>query len=822
MTAKQTSLPVSGMTCAACVNVVEKSIGKLEGVSEVQVNLALERATVTYDPQQVSTDALVERVRKGGYDVRTATADLAITGMTCANCVRAVEKGVSRLDGILDVSVNLATEKATVTYLPGAVTRRDIIDQVERIGYGVIDAGINDRDAEQDAREAEITRQRNLLLLGAVFTIPLFLLSMGRDFGLLGAWAHEPWVNFLFWALATPVQFVVGWQYYEGAVKALRNGSANMDVLVALGSSVAYFYSIVVTFGLAPGHVYFETAAVIITLIVVGKLLEARAKGRTSEALRKLMDLRAKTARIIRGGEEIEVPVESVATGDVLVVRPGEKIPVDGRVLSGHSAVDESMVTGESLPVDKTAGDSVIGATINRQGLLHVEATAVGRDTALAQIVRLMEEAQSGKAPIQRLADQVAAVFVPAVIAVALVTFLVWMVLVPAATFTDALIRLVAVLVIACPCAMGLATPTAVMVGTGRGAEKGILFRSSAALERAHGLTAVVLDKTGTITRGEPTVTDVVVAQGAQAVPAGGPPPDPRGDLLRLAASAERGSEHPLGAAIVAAAQAENIALSDPVDFEAITGRGVRAVVDGRAVLVGNAALMAESGVDTAALAAEAGRLQAEAKTAMWAAVDGHAIGIIAVADTIKEGSREAVDRLHDLGLHVAMITGDNTATADAIAAEVGIDEVFAEVLPADKVAYVAKLQRDGYTVAMVGDGINDAPALAQADVGIAIGTGTDIAMEASDITLIRGDLRAVPQALSLSRHTVRTIRENLFWAFGYNTLLIPVAAGVLYPFEWVPDLFRQLHPILAAFAMAFSSVSVVTNSLRLRAKEIK
>ncbi len=812
MSEKQVTLPITGMTCANCVGAVEKGLRRLEGVGEVSVNLALERATVAYDPARLTEDDLVERVRLVGYDVASATVELPITGMTCANCVNTVEKGLKKLDGVLEASVNLATEKATVTYVAGQLTRRDLVKQVERIGYGVIEAAEDEEpeDAERAARQREIARQVRYLLVGAIFTLPVFLISMGRDFGLLGHWAHATWVNVLLWALATPVQFYVGWQYYVGGFKSLRNGSANMDVLVALGTSVAYLFSVLVTLGFFPGqHVYFETAAAIITLIVLGKLLEARAKGRTSEAIKKLMGLRARTARVVRDGAEIDVPIDAVEVGDVVIVRPGEKVPVDGIVIDGHSALDESMITGESLPVDKKPGDRVTGATINKQGLIRFEATAVGRQTALAQIIRLVEEAQASKAPIQRLVDQVAAVFVPAVIAVAIVTFLVWNFLVPGYGFTPALIRLVAVLVIACPCAMGLATPTAIMVGTGRGAEMGILFKNSEALEKAHKLTAVVLDKTGTITRGEPAVTDVVASAGVQH------------DVLRLAASAERGSEHPLGEAIVREAQQRGLALAAPEGFEAIAGQGIRAQVEEHTVLVGSLKLMQEQGVGLNGLESEAQRLQDEAKTAMWLAVDGQAAGVIAVADTVKEGSQEAIAELHRLGLHVAMITGDNQATARAIAAEVGVDEVFAEVLPGEKAAHVRKLQEQGYAVGMVGDGINDAPALAQANVGIAIGTGTDVAMAAADVTLMRGDLRSVPQALRLSRATIRTIRENLFWAFGYNTLLIPVAAGVLYPFTWAPDILRQLHPILAALAMAFSSVSVVSNSLRLRRKRV-
>ncbi len=813
MQEKQAVLPITGMTCANCTSTIDKGLRKLKGVTDVSVNLALERASVTYDPELLREQDLVAQVGRVGYGVATASITLPITGMTCANCTNTVTKGLKVLEGVLDVTVNLATETATVEYLPGAISRRDMVKQVERIGYGVIEAAPEEEmeDAERAARQAEIKKQTRLLIVGAAFSIPLLLLSMGRDFGLLGAWSHQAWVNVLMWAMATPVQFYVGWQYYEGSFKALRNGSANMDVLVALGSSVAYAYSVAVTLGVIAGFVYFETAAVIITLIVLGKLLEARAKGRASEAIKRLIGLRPRTARIVQSGAEVDIPIDEVEVGDIVIVRPGEKVPVDGIVTQGQSTVDESMITGESLPVEKGPGDKAIGATINKQGLFRLEATAVGRQTALAQIIRLVEQAQGSKAPIQRLADRVAAIFVPVVILIAAATYGVWFFLVPEAGSVGALIRLVAVLVIACPCAMGLATPTAVMVGSGKGAEKGILFKSSGALEQAHKLTAIVLDKTGTITKGEPAVTDVISSNGRID----------KDEVLRLAASAERGSEHPLGEAIVLAAQAMDLKLSEPDRFRSLTGRGVLAFVDDRRILLGNLKLMEEYDIHLNGLKPLAKRLQEEAKTAMWVTVDDEAVGLIAVADTIKEGSQEAIAEMRSLGLHVAMITGDNQATAEAIAAEAGVDTVFAEVAPGDKVAYIQRLQDEGHLVGMVGDGINDAPALAQADVGIAIGTGTDVAIEASDVTLIRGDLRSVPQALRLSRATIRTIKQNLFWAFGYNVVLIPIAAGALYPIPWAPEFLRQLHPILAAFAMAFSSVSVVTNSLRLRRVKI-
>ena len=808
MSEKQLTLPVSGMTCANCVATVERNVRKLDGVREANVNFASEKLSLVYDDSLLSTGDIIARVRKAGYDVPEQTLELPIVGMDCVNCAQSVERALRKVEGVVEANVNLASERATVRLTP-TVTREALVGAVRKAGYDVVEAaGLETlEDAEQAARDAEIRSHLRNVILGALFTIPLFVLSMGRDFGLFGHWAHEAWVNYVFWALATPVQFYVGREFYTGAVKSIRNGSANMDVLVALGSSVAYFYSAAITIGLLGGHVYFETSASIITLIMTGKLVESLAKGRTSAAIKKLMGLRAKTARVVRDGAETDIPVEDVRVGEIVLVRPGEKIPVDGVVIDGRSAVDESMITGESLPVDKAPGDTVIGATINRQGMLKFEATKVGRETALAQIIRLVEQAQGSKAPIQRLADRVSAIFVPMVVTIALVTFAIWIGV--TGEFTPSLVRMIAVLVIACPCAMGLATPTAIMVGMGKGAENGILFKSSEALERAHKLTAIVLDKTGTLTRGEPSVTDIVVSHSANGY-------DER-SLMALAASAERGSEHPLGEAIVRAATERALALTEPRRFEAITGQGVRAEVEGRAVLVGNLALMQAQAVHLNGLEAEAQRLQNEAKTAMWVAVDGRASAVIAVADTIKDGSAEAVRQMHDLGLTVVMMTGDNQATADAIAREVGIDRVFAEVLPGDKAAYVRQLQQEGYVVGMVGDGINDAPALAQADVGIAIGTGTDVAMEVADVTLIGGDLRGVARAIALSKKTVRTIKENLFWAFGYNTILIPVAAGVLAPFAWAPELLRHLHPILAAFAMAASDVCVIGNSLRLR-----
>ena len=678
---------------------------------------------------------------------------------------------------------------------------------MKNAGFSVTESGAGAEDAEGAARAREIAGQKRLLIIGLVFTIPLFLLSMANDLGFIPmAISHAPWMNWLMLALATPVQFYVGWQYYNGAYKSLRNGSANMDVLVALGSSAAFLYSLPVTFGLFKGHVYFETAAVIITLIKLGKFLEARAKGRTSEAIKKLMGLGARQATVERDGVEMRLAVEEVVVGDIVLVRPGEKIPVDGVVLAGVTSVDESMLTGESLPVEKTAGSTVIGATMNRMGAIRFEATRVGRETALAQIIKLVEDAQGSKAPIQKLVDRISAVFVPAVIAISILTFAGWLAFGPPLPvntdvdgFTRALIRMVAVLVIACPCAMGLATPTAVMVGTGKGAESGILLKSSEALERAGRVQVVVLDKTGTITRGQPVMTDIVAT---------GEFNEER--LLQLAASVEKASEHPLGEAIVAAANEREVRLLAVERFEAVSGQGVKAQIEGHELAIGNLRLMSSLGVDMEIVKKKVETLQAAGKTAMLVAIGSQLSGIIAVADTIKPGSAEAIRQLKEMGLEVVMMTGDNRMTADAIARQAGVDRVLAEVMPGDKSAQVQQLQAEGRVVAMVGDGINDAPALAQADVGIAIGTGTDVAIASAPVVLISGDLAGVPRAIKLSRRTVSTIRQNLFWAFFYNIILIPAAAAGI------------MSPILAAAAMAMSSVFVVTNSLRLRRVNIQ
>lgn len=800
---KLITLPITGMTCANCVAAVERNLKKVPGVNSAMVNLSSERATVEFNPAIATLPAMITRVNNAGYGIASGDLELQIRNLSDDNDARRLEKVLNSLEGTIGARVNLVNESASLAYIPTVVTPQEIRQKIRSAGFGVLENSDESTDAEADARQRDADEQKRLLIIGLIFTVPLFFLSMSIDFGLVPmSIGHAPWMSYVMLAMALPVQLYVGRQYYIGAYKSLRNGSANMDVLVALGSSAAFLYSLPVTFGLLQGHVYYETAAVIITLIKVGKFLEARAKGKTSEAIKKLMGLHAKVAHILRDGVELDVPVEEVIVGDVVQVKPGEKIPVDGSVLDGSSSVDELMITGESFPVEKNSGSMVIGATMNRLGSFKFRATKVGKDTALAQIIRLVEEAQGSKAPIQKLVDQISAVFVPVVILLALLTFTGWYFLggpLPinsdVNTFTRALIHMVAVLVIACPCAMGLATPTAVMVGTGRGAEMGILLKSSEALEHAGKINTVVLDKTGTITRGQPEVTDTILTGGF----------DQMDELFRITASVEKLSEHPLAEAIVAAATSRNIAIVDVDQFSAIVGKGASAVIDGKQVLVGSPSLMRERQIRTESIQHEIDAYQTNGKTVVLTAVDHTLVGIFAVADTIKPGSPEAIKKLHEMGLKVIMLTGDNLQTAQAIGRQAGVDTIVADVLPGGKIDEIKRLQADKKIVAMVGDGINDAPALTQADVGIAIGTGTDVAMASAPVVLISGDLRGVPRSIQLSRSTMSTIKQNLFWAFIYNIILIPAAAmGIM-------------TPVLAAAAMALSSVFVVTNSLRLR-----
>ena len=737
--------------------------------------------------------------------------NLPITGMHCENCSSTITRHLKKMDGVLAAEVSLATEYASVTFDTSTLSEETIVDKIRDLGFDVVD-----EDEEDEARAEESRRQKMQFTIGVIFTLPLFLISMGRDMNLLGEWASAYWVNWLMFGLALPVQSYVAWDYYIGGFKALRNRSANMDVLVAMGTSVAFFYSLTVTIALGMGagerfgsHVYFETAAVIITLIKLGKLIEARAKGKINAALKKLPQLFPETACRLENGEEQHIPIEQVGVGDVLLVRPGESIPVDGVVRSGTSAIDESVFTGESVPVDKGAGDAVTAATMNQSGMLTIETTHVGAETALSRLVQLVQTTQQSKPPIQRAADAVTNVFVPVVTGIAVVTFLVWWFLLGAG-FTPAMLRLVAILVTACPCALGLATPTAVMMGTGIGAQRGILFRNGEALERAGDLTTIVLDKTGTLTEGKLTLTDILTDEDES-------------ELLRLSAAAERGSEHPIGKAVVQAAKERAMDIATPSQFKAVTGHGITAQVGENSVIIGNLSLIQQHNIPTRRFEEEAERLQTEAKTVLWVAVDEHVLGLLAVADTLKSEAQAAVAELYELGCTVTMMTGDNRVTADAIAKASRISDVMAELKPEDKAAAVKKLQAENSgLVAMVGDGINDTPALAQADIGISLGTGTDIARETAHVTLMHSDLRGLPDAIRLSRATMRTIKQNLFWAFFYNVLLIPIAAGALYPLSFVPMMFRELHPMLAAFAMAFSSVSVVLNSLRLQWRKMK
>lgn len=788
------NLKIAGMSCAACAARIEKGLGRLPGVEKATVNFATEQATVTFDPAQANISDLAKKVESLGFSIVTDKVELKISGMSCAACAARVEKALRGMPNVYQASVNFAAEKASVEYNAHEVTINQLQERVAKMGFeahNIADASQVDR--EKQVREAEIRGQRFRLLLSAILSIPLLGAMVLHSLGIMGSisdFLMNPYVQLV---LATPVQFIAGWPFYRGAYAALKNGSANMDVLVALGTSAAYFYSIANMLTGNP-HLYFETSAILITLIILGKLLEATAKGRTSEAIKALMGLQAKTARLIRQGEEVDVPIEAVLVGDIIVVRPGEKVPVDGIIIEGTSTLDESMLTGESIPVDKKAGDEVVGATMNKFGAFKFQATKVGKDTALAQIVRIVEEAQGSKAPIQRFADVVSGYFVPAVVSLAVITFLGWYFIFDPGNFSRALVNFTAVMVIACPCALGLATPTSIMVGTGKGAENGILIKGAEHLENAHRLTTIVLDKTGTITKGQPEVTDIISLAGLADHA-----------VLAIAASVEKKSEHPLAQAIVKRGQEQGLLLEEPEEFAAIPGHGIQASMNGKAILVGTRKLMREHDIAIDAVLTEIERLEQQGKTVILLAVDQVMTGLIAVADTVKDSSAQAIADLKQLGIEVWMITGDNERAARAIAASIGIDHVLAEVLPEHKAAKVEALKQEGKVVAMVGDGINDAPALATADVGFAIGTGTDVAIEAADITLMRGDLNGIVAAIRLSKATMLNIKQNLFWALIYNSIGIPIAAA------------GYLSPVLAGAAMAFSSVSVVLNALRLK-----
>jgi Cu+-exporting ATPase len=806
------SIHITGMTCTTCARTIAKGLSHTPGVEQADVNFASQKASLEYDPAKVDLAKIKDTVSQLGYGVVTRKSIFPVGGMTCASCVARVEEALSSVPGVISASVNLASEKATVEYMEGT--------QVADMRRAVKDAGYELGPEVEALEDVTAASQREIRGLRNRFIIAVILAAVIMVLGFSPPFVGKP---YLLWALATPVQFWAGLRFYRGAWGALKHKTSDMNTLIAVGTSVAYFYSVIAvvfpglfTTDILEPHLYFDTSAMIIALILLGRFLEARARGQTSEALKRLIGLQPKTALVIREGEQREISVEDVRVGDLILVRPGERISVDGVVREGYSSVDESMITGESIPVEKKVGDEVIGATINKTGSFQFQATKVGKDTMLAHIVRMVEEAQGSKAPIQRFADVIASYFVPAVIGIAIITFIVWYFVGPSPALTFALLNFVAVLIIACPCALGLATPTAIIVGTGKGAEHGILIKNGEALERAHQINTVLLDKTGTLTRGEPAVTDVVAAPFSS--------PD---EVLRLAASAEQNSEHPLGEAVVKAALGKKLELSPSSDFNAIPGQGVEALVEGKKLFLGNLRLMKERGLSLNGLEKKAAELLEGGKTVMFLGWDSQVSGIIALADTLKPGARESLQMLHKMGIETAMLTGDNRRTAEAIAREAGIDRVLAEVLPAHKAREVKKLQEEGRVVAMVGDGINDAPALAQADIGIAIGTGTDVAMETGDITLISGDLMGVVTAISLSKRTMRTIKQNLFWAFAYNTALIPVAAGVLYlafgktgvpsGLHFILGEYGFLNPMLAAAAMAASSITVVSNSLRLR-----
>jgi Cu+-exporting ATPase len=808
METKKAVIPIKGMTCVNCAAAIQKDISKLAGVRNANVNYANEKAVVEFDPLTVGLNRFVETIQELGYKPVTERTTIPIIDLD-ASRAQELERVISSIDGVLKVVVNAGAETVEVEYVPGQIGLRDIRRAMEKSGFRLPQQaeGRSALDIEKEAREKELAELRTKLTVSAILSA-LVLIGSFQDMLPFITIIPRRTMWFILFLLTTPVQFWAGRHFYQNAWASIKHCSTNMNTLVVVGTSAAYAYSTVLTFfPAALGHygshggAYYDTAAIIITLILFGKYLEARAKSRAGEAIKKLMGLQPRTARVVREGKELDIPIEEVDAGELIVVRPGEKIPVDGVIRSGYSSVDESMLTGESLPVEKKMSDVVIGATINKTGTFTFEATKVGRDTMLSQIIRMVQEAQGSKAPIQRLADYISSIFVPTVISIGLLTFVLWYIFGSAETrFTFALLNFIAVLIIACPCAMGLATPTAIMVGTGKGAEQGILFKNAESLERAQKIDTIVLDKTGTLTRGEPKVTEVIRDGTSEQ------------EMLFFAGSAEKSSEHPLGEAIVRAAIEKGIQIEQADEFEALPGHGIRARLNGREIVLGNERLMMERKIDFTLFRIAAENLSSHGKTPMFVAIDNKAAGIIAVADTLKEHSQEAVSGLKALGLEVVMLTGDNRRTAQAIADELGISHVLPEVLPQDKMNMVKKLQAEGRVVAMVGDGINDAPALTQADVGIAIGTGTDVAIEASDVTLIKDDLRMVATAMRLSRRTMNTIKMNLFWAFFYNVIGIPVAAGVLYPFFGI-----LLNPMFASAAMAFSSVSVVSNSLRLR-----
>ena len=819
MMVQKIKLPVTGMTCANCAANIERGLRKLDGIKDVNVNFGSEAVKVAFEGAKVALGDIVSQIQKSGYGIITQTNELTLTGMTCTNCAATIDRILNnKVAGIIKADVNFTAERAAIEYIPSITDLDHIISILNKAGYGAIapDTSETQEAASDIVRDAEIRHQTFQFIAGLVFTIPLFLLSMGRDMGFIGSWAYHPAMNWIFLLLATPVQFYTGWDYYVGAIKSLRNKSANMDVLVAMGSSTAYFYSLAVL--LAPNlgnHVYFETSAVIITLIKLGKILETKAKRKTGGAISKLIALRPKTASVIIEGDEKEIPISHVVKGDVIIVRPGGQIPVDGIVIEGRSSVDEAMFSGEPLPVDKKTGDTVVGGTINIEGAITFKATRVGHETALARIIKMVSDAQGSKAPIQALADRVAAVFVPLVLLIALITFFVWWGL--TGDFISAMIRLVAVLVIACPCALGLATPTAMMAGMGKGAELGILFKNSESLETAATLKTIAMDKTGTITTGMPVVHDIVPFE---------PVCDNPDVLLQLAASVESKSEHPVAKAIVKAAQDrkpdQQLDLLSVDDFKSHGGSGVEGSVNNAPVKIGRPDWLKAMGIDLSDVVQQVEAMQKKARTVVAVIKENRLFGLISVADELKPDSIEAISQLHRQGLKTVMITGDNSIAAAVVGGQLNIDQVMAEVKPEDKAARIKQLKEAHKKVGMVGDGINDAPALAEADIGFAIGNGTDVAIESADVILTSGSLTGISRAMNLSWSTMKTVRQNLFWAFGYNIVLIPVAAGILYPVDGVPGFLQQLHPMLAAFAMSLSSVSVVTNSLLLFRLKIK